>query len=91
MGSLEFHHILMDIRHATLPPLPEALAVQVVTDLKRRGIGVANKVAVVVNPDDEARADRIKLFEAIATHMGVRLRCFVDYGDALDWISDPAK
>jgi hypothetical protein len=87
MGSLHFHHVLLDLRRAAIPPLPEAVLVQAMSDLERRGLGVKNKLAIVFDPADEARADRASVAERIALEMGMQLRGFDDYAAALDWLS----
>jgi hypothetical protein len=86
-GSLSDHHVVLDLRHATIPPIPEAILTQALDELSRRGIGVANKVAIVYDPGDAARATRMVQGEEIAAQMGVRLRAFDDTADALDWLS----
>jgi hypothetical protein len=88
MGDLHAHHVLFDLRHATIPPLPEPILVEAMGEIERRGLGVKNKVAIVVDRDDEARVDRALACERIAAHMGMRLRGFADYGAALDWLSE---
>jgi hypothetical protein len=88
MGSLHAHHVLFDLRHADVPPLPEAILVQAVSELQRRGLGVANQLAICFDPADSARADRAAVAERIALEMGLRLRAFADYAAALDWLSE---
>jgi hypothetical protein len=87
-GTLHFHPILMDLRRATVPPLPEAILVEAVSYLQRAGIGVANRVAIVADPADQVRRERLEVAERIAAMMGMQLRCFGEYGEALDWLSD---
>jgi hypothetical protein len=36
MGCLHFHHVLLDLRRAAIPPLPEAVLVQAMSDTPRR-------------------------------------------------------
>ena len=88
MGSVDAHHVLFDLRRATIPPLPEIILVQALEHLRRQGLGVANKVAVVTDPADKVRSDRADAFEAIAAHMLMHVRGFRDYGQALDWLSE---
>jgi len=88
-GSLSDHHVMLDLRRATIPPIPEARLTQALDELARRGIGVANKVAIVYDPADAARAMRMVRGEEIAAQMGVRLRAFDDTANALDWLSGP--
>ena len=38
------HHVLVDLSRATIPPLPEALLARALEHLRRRGLGVKNKV-----------------------------------------------
>jgi hypothetical protein len=65
------------------------LLIQALAELSRRGIGVANKVAIVYDPADDARAMRMVRGEELAAQMEVRLRSFDDTADALDWLSGP--
>ena len=85
---LHYHPILMDLRRATVPPLPEVILVEAVSYLQRVGIGVANRVAFVADPADSVRQERLVVAERIAAVMGMKLRCFGDYGEALDWLCD---
>ena len=52
MGDVAAHHVLIDLRRATIPPLPEALLAHALEHLRRQGLGVKNKVAVVTDPGD---------------------------------------
>jgi hypothetical protein len=90
MGSLTDHHVVLDLRHATIPPIPELLLTQALAELSKRGIGVANKVAIVYDPADDVRAMRFGRGERIADLMGVRLRSFDDTADALEWLNSSA-
>ena len=58
MGDVAAHHVLVDLRRATIPPLPEALLARALSHLRGRGLGVKNKVAVVTDPADGVRTDR---------------------------------
>jgi hypothetical protein len=89
MGTLEHHHVLIDLRHAVVPPLHEAVLVEASTYLRARGLGVLNRIAVVVDPHDELRTERVQVAERIATLLGMHLRGFPDYAEALDWLNDP--
>jgi hypothetical protein len=91
MGSLSDHHVLLDLRHATIPPIPESQLAQALGELSRRGIGVANKVAIVFDPADSTRAMRFVRGEELAVRMGVRFRSFDDTSDALEWLSCPCE
>ena len=88
IGDPQAHPVLIDLRRAEIPPLPESDLAEALTYLRRRGLGVANKIAIVTDADDRIRSDRADAAEAIATHMLMRVRSFRDYGDALDWLSD---
>ena len=88
MGDVAAHHVLVDLRRATVPPLPEALVARALEHLRRRGLGVKNKVAVVTDPADEVRTDRADAAEAVAAFLLMQVRSFRDYGDALDWLSE---
>jgi hypothetical protein len=87
MGSHQAHPVLLDLRYAAIPPLSEAILVQALSELKQRGLGVENKLAIVVDRDDEARVERALACERIAEQLGMRLRGFADYGAALEWLS----
>jgi hypothetical protein len=87
MGTLHAHHVLFDLRHATIPPLADAILVEAMEYLRRSSLGVANKVAIVVDRDDSARVDRARECERITGHMGMRLRGFADPIAALEWLS----
>jgi hypothetical protein len=89
MGPPHHHHVLFDLRGATVGPLPEALLVQAVEEVRRRGIGLSNRLAILVDPGDLVRVDRIQSAEGIAALQGLHIRGFADYGEALDWLSDP--
>ena len=91
MGSLHFHHILVDLRRAVIEPLPEALLVEAISYLRRQGVGVLNRVALVTDPADVVRSERAQAAERIAALMGVHLRSFQDYSEALDWLNDPTQ
>jgi hypothetical protein len=90
MGSVSDHHVLLDLRRATIPPIPVSQLTQAMDELSRRGIGVANKVAIVYDPADAARAMLMVRGQEIAVQMGIRLRSFDDTADAIDWLSCPA-
>jgi hypothetical protein len=90
MGDVHAHHVLIDLRHATIPPLPAAVLVEALEHLRRRGVGVLDRVAIVVDRDDAARTLRLVEVEQIAATMQMRLRGFGDYGAALEWLSAPA-
>src|SRR6185312_897538 len=83
MGDVAAQHVLVDLRRATIPPLPEAGLARALEYLRRRGLGVENKVAVVTDPADKVRTDRADAAEAVAAHMRLRVRSFRDYGAAL--------
>jgi hypothetical protein len=46
------HHVLFDLRAATVPPLPEAVLIEAISYPASKGIGEVNKLAVVVDPDE---------------------------------------
>ena len=85
---LHYHPILMDLRQAPLGPLPEVLLVEAASYLHRKGIGVKNRAAIVADSADSVRRERLAVAERIAAVMGMNLRCFGDYGEALDWLSE---
>jgi hypothetical protein len=89
MGDPRHHPVLVDLRHATLGPLPEPLLVEAMTSLRGKGLGRLNKLAVVVDRDDQRRRARAAVLERIAAIMAMRFRSFEDYAAALDWLSDP--
>jgi hypothetical protein len=89
MGRVNDHHVLLDLRDARIPPLPESLLPRALNELSRRGIGVANKVAVVFDPADSVRGLRMIQGEEIAERMGLRFRSFDDTADALEWLNVP--
>src|SRR5262249_24498252 len=66
MGTLHHHHILVDLRRAVTPPLPEAVLVEPVSYLHRLGVGVLNRVAFVTDRTDEVRSERVQIAERIA-------------------------
>jgi hypothetical protein len=88
MGSHQARPVLLDLRYAAIPPLSEAALVRALSELKQRGLGVENKLAIVVDRDDEARVVRALACERTAERMGMRVRGFADYGAALDWLSE---
>ena len=87
MGTFHAHHVLFDLRYAAIPPLPDAILVEAMEYLRRLGLGIANKLAIVVDSDDATRTIRALACERIAEHMGMSLRGFHDYSAALDWLS----
>jgi hypothetical protein len=89
MGPLHAHHIVFDLRDATLPALPSILLVEALEHMRRRGLGVDNKVAIVIDPGDAPRLARMGTAEIGAARMGMELRAFVDYKAALDWLNSP--
>ena len=91
MGDVAAQHVLVDLRRATIPPLPEALLARALEYLRHRGVGVKNKVAVVTDPGDRARTDRADTAEAVAAFLRMQVRSFRDYGAALDWLSEPDR
>ena len=91
MGDVAAHHVLVDLRRATIPPLPEALLARALEHLRRRGLGVKNKVAVVTDPADEVRTDRADAAEAVAAFLLMQVRSFRDYGAALDWLNEEER
>jgi hypothetical protein len=87
-GEVAAHPVLIDLRRATIPPLAEAVLAQALEELRRRGLGMENKVAVVTDPGDGIRTDRADAAEAVAAHMLMHVRSFRDYAAALDWLSE---
>jgi hypothetical protein len=88
MGDAAAHPVLIDLRRATIPPLPEALLARALEHMRRLGLGVENKVAIVTDPADGVRADRADAAEAVAAFLRMQVRSFRDYGAALDWLSE---
>jgi hypothetical protein len=88
MGALQHHHILIDLRRAVIAPLPEAILVEAMNYLRSLGVGVLNRVAIVIDPADVVRSDRVQVAERIAQLMGMHVRGFQDYSEALDWLND---
>jgi|SRR6185312_7663217 len=88
MGDVGAAHVLVDLRRATIPPLPEAVLARALEHLRRLGLGVKNKVAVVTDPADRDRTDRADAAEAIAAFLQMQVRSFRDYDAALDWLSE---
>lgn len=91
MGTLHYHHILVDLRRAVIAPLPEVILVEAVSYLHGLSVGVVNRVAILTDPADEVRSDRVQVAERIAGLMGMHLRGFQEYGAALDWLNDPTQ
>jgi hypothetical protein len=89
MGPPHHHHVLFDLRGAAAGPLPEVVLIQAVEEVRRRGIGAANRLAILADTDDWRRWERIQSAEGIAAVQGLRIRGFVAYDEALDWLSDP--
>jgi hypothetical protein len=83
------NHILLDLRHAAIGPLPEVLLVEAMGYLRGKGLGRLNKVALVVDRDDPVRRDRAAVLERIASAMEMHFHSFEDYAEALEWLSDP--
>src|SRR4051812_790330 len=88
MGTLHYDHVLVDLRGAPLPPLPEAIMVEVMSYLRRMNLGVLNRTAFVTDPDDKTRTERVHSAEGIAQLLGMHMRGFEDYSEALDWLND---
>jgi hypothetical protein len=59
--------------------------------MRRQGLGVKNKVAVVTDPADEVRADRADAAEAVGAFLRMQVRSFRDYGAALDWLNEEER
>jgi hypothetical protein len=88
MGDVARHDVVVDLRRAVLPPLPEPVLGEALECLRRAGLGVRNRVAVVISPHDLERLGRMRRIERIAGSLGMALGMFDDYGDALDWLSE---
>ena len=88
MGDVAGHDFVVDLCRAVLPPLPEPVLGEALECLRRAGLGVRNRVAVVISPHDLERLGRMRLVERIAGNLGMAVRMFDDYGDALDWLSE---
>jgi hypothetical protein len=71
MGDVGAQHDLVDLRRATIPPIPEAVLARAPEHLRRLGLGVRNKVAVVTDPADRDRTDRGDTAEAVAAFLGM--------------------
>lgn len=91
MGTLHFHHLLVDLRRAVIPPLPELILVEAVRYLHGLGVGVLNRVAIVTDPADEVRSERVRIAELIGRQMEMQFRGFQDYAEALYWLNDPGQ
>jgi hypothetical protein len=91
MGTLHYHNILVDLRHAVIAPLAEDLLVEAMSYLRDLGLGVLNRIAFVTAPADEARSKRVQTAERIALLLGMRVRGFQDYSQALDWLNEPTQ
>jgi ABC-type lipopolysaccharide export system ATPase subunit len=78
MGGVCDHHVLLDLRRATIPPIAVSELTQAIDELARRGIGVVNKVAIVYDAADAARAMVMVRGQDIAVQMGIRLHSFDD-------------
>src|SRR5262249_28638081 len=89
MGPLHHHHVLVDLRGATIAPLPQVTMVEALNYLRRVGLGVSNRIAFVAGVGDEVRMERLKLAEAITRQMGMHFRAFEAYEEALDWLNEP--
>jgi hypothetical protein len=87
MGDVAAHPVLIDLRRAAIPPLAEADLARALEHLRRRGPGVANKLAVITDPADRGRTDRDDAVEAVAAHMLRHVRSFRDDAAALDWLA----
>ena len=88
MGDVAAPPVLVDLRRATIPPLPEALLARAPEQMRRRGLGVRDKLAVVTDPGDGVRTDRAEAAEAVAALLRMQVRSFRDYGAALDSLSE---
>jgi hypothetical protein len=55
--------------------------------LRAGGLGVKNKLAIVFDPANAARADRTSVAERIAPELGMQRRGLDDAAAALDWLS----
>jgi hypothetical protein len=90
MGDPRFHPLLLDLRAAVLRPLPPVLLIQAMAYLSDKGLGRKNKVALIVNRDDQERTDRAVTIARIAQAMEMTVQSFADYAAALDWLTDKA-
>jgi hypothetical protein len=88
IGDVASHDVVVDLRRAVLPPLPEPVLGEALESLRRAGLGVRNRVAVVISPHDLERLGRMRPIERIAGDREMALGMFDDYGDALDWLSE---
>lgn len=85
------HHVLVDLRRASVPPLPEATLARALEHMRQLGLGVKNKVAIVTDPADEVPGDRADAAEAVAAFLQLQVRGFRDYGSALDWLNEAER
>jgi hypothetical protein len=90
MGGVRAHHVLFDLRHAVTGPIPEPVLIEALELMRRRGLGVDNRVALVTHQADLVRSRRSAAAQRIAVHLGMRLRAFTDYAEALEWLNSPA-
>jgi hypothetical protein len=91
LGDLKYHHVLLDLRHATIGPVAEPVLVELARHMKGRGLGVQNRLAMLIHHDDEERAERGHVFVRITTLMGMHVALFTSYQDALDWLNDATQ
>jgi hypothetical protein len=85
------HHVLVDLRRASIPPMAEATMARALEHLRQLDLGVKNKVAIVTDPADEERGDRADAAEAVAAFLEMQVRSFRDYGAALDWLNEAER
>jgi hypothetical protein len=90
MGSVRAHHVLFDLRHATVGPLRGAVLIEGLSFMSRRGLGLDNRMALLTDRDDTVRTERALAAERAAAHMGLHVRAFTDHSDAMDWLNSPA-
>jgi hypothetical protein len=91
MGDLKHHHVLLDLRHATTGPVAEPVLVEIAHHMKRQGLGVVNRLALLIDRDDEKRAELGHVFVRITTLMGMHVALFTSHQEALDWLNETTE
>src|SRR5262245_55677074 len=78
-------HILIDGREASGSQLSSVDLLELVNTLRRLGLGLLNRIAILRVPRENF--DRARFFEMLAADRGYHVAAFDDFEEAFDWLN----
>ena len=81
-------HILIDTRATGTPVLTSSDLFELVQTLKKLGLGLLNRIAILRQLKDTF--DRGRFFEMLATDRGLQVGAFDDFESAFEWLQSGA-